>query len=73
MLTYAQCEACEGLMFLTCVEPHHSKDNGEFRIFECTDCTAITVIIPNLEAMRDTCIPPHDYWQRRFCLSQARS
>lgn len=72
MLTYAQCEACSGIMFLTIVEPHHVHDHLEFRIFECVDCTAITVIIPDLEAIQDLNLPPKDYWQRRWKLSQAK-
>jgi hypothetical protein len=72
MLTYAQCEACSGIMFLTLVEPHPTTNHAEFRVFECADCTAIMVFIPDIEAVKGLPIPANDYWQRRNILSTMR-
>lgn len=67
MLTYAQCEACSGIMFLTLVEPHYTLDHINFRSFECADCTAVAVLIVG-ERDTDRIRPIYSptYWQRRW-------
>lgn len=66
MLTYCRCEACNGLSFLTLIEPHPTVDDVHYRSYECSECSAIHVIISNIAPLlRHHCsLPPKTYWIR---------